>query len=265
MIRLIATDLDGTLLDDQKRIPEEFFPTVKALEGKTTFVVASGRSYPKVEQDFMEGLKQLYFICDNGAAVWHQGRLLQHQSFSREELAQLIEELQKIPHILAILCGVKGVYHLDGGEEFERDLRSYYINDHVVQDLNQVEDEILKLAVCDLQGPENNSYPRLKDRFGEQFHLAISGRVWVDIMPAGINKGRALASLQRELGVSREETMAFGDFYNDVELLAQAEYSYVMENADQDMKQYGKRIAPSNNQNGVMRVIGEQFPELKIQ
>ena len=57
--------------------------------------------------------------------------------------------------------------------------------------------------------------------------------------------------------VSREETMVFGDYYNDIEMLKKAEYSFVMENAPEDMKQYGKYIAASNTEAGVLRAILE--------
>lgn len=65
--------------------------------------------------------------------------------------------------------------------------------------------------------------------------------------------------LQQRLQIQKEETMAFGDFYNDIELLQAAKYSYVMENANYDMRQYGNHIAPSNDKGGVMKVIYQQL------
>ena len=85
--------------------------------------------------------------------------------------------------------------------------------------------------------------------------MVVSGPYWVDVMLKGVSKGTAVAFLQKKLGISREETMAFGDFYNDVEMLQQAEYSFVMENAEEKMKQYGNYTAPKNTDNGVMRMI----------
>lgn len=77
----------------------------------------------------------------------------------------------------------------------------------------------------------------------------------MDVVSKGINKGVALEKIQRTMGVSMEETMAFGDFYNDVELLGRAHYSFVMENSNDDMRKYGNFMAASNNNLGVIRAI----------
>ena len=80
--------------------------------------------------------------------------------------------------------------------------------------------------------------------------------------------GAALAHLQKELGISPDETMAFGDYYNDAGFLARASYSFVMENADEEMRKYGNFTAPPNTQYGVIRTIrryvleGETLPSL---
>jgi len=83
----------------------------------------------------------------------------------------------------------------------------------------------------------------------------VSGKHWVDINNKGVNKGIALEEIQKSLNISYEETMAFGDFYNDISMLEKAYYSFVMENANEDMKQYGNFIAESNVNNGVLKAI----------
>ncbi|MGI5959734.1 MAG: HAD family hydrolase [Massiliimalia sp.] len=265
MIRLIASDLDGTLLDDQKRIPPEFFPTVKEWSQKgVLFAAASGRSYPKVEEEFRQGTDDMYFICDNGAAVWHRGELLYSRTIPDEEVKALLQELTQCPDVLPILCGLNGAYHPPFPKGFEKHVCTYYSNDQVVEDLFSVSDGILKIAVCDLKGPQNNSYAVLTKKFGDQYNFAVSGAVWMDIMVADVDKGKGLQMIQEKYGISREETLAFGDYYNDVELLQQAEFSYVMENANEDMKQYGKFIAPSNNDQGVMKVILQYLKDCNL-
>lgn len=70
MVKLIATDMDGTLLDDKKRLPAEFPQLLKVLtERKVAFAVASGRSYPALQTLFQEKTDSLLLICDNGAHV----------------------------------------------------------------------------------------------------------------------------------------------------------------------------------------------------
>ena len=85
--------------------------------------------------------------------------------------------------------------------------------------------------------------------------MAVSGDHWMDIMNQGVNKGSALQKLQKKLGITPEETMAFGDYYNDVEMLQQAAYSFVMENANPDLRPFGRYLAKSNREYGVAQAI----------
>ncbi len=115
----------------------------------------------------------------------------------------------------------------------------------------------MKIAIYDPDDPSKNSYPVLSRILNDQMSLAVSGSLWMDVMNNNIDKGRSLSEIQKDLGISREETMAFGDFYNDLTLLECAQYSYVMENANDDMKKAGKFIAKSNSEYGVTKAITE--------
>jgi len=96
--------------------------------------------------------------------------------------------------------------------------------------------------------------------------LQISGPEWMDVMNPGINKGGALKDLQERLNVSFEETMAFGDFFNDIGLLENAGCSFVMANSHPDMLPKGRYVAKSNVEYGVTDAIrryvldGEPYP-----
>ena len=81
----------------------------------------------------------------------------------------------------------------------------------------------------------------------------------MDVMNSGVNKGAALRTIQEKLGISREETMSFGDYLNDYELLLEAKESYAMANAHDKLKEIAAHIAPSNREQGVMRVIRREL------
>ncbi len=259
MIKLIITDMDGTLLDDKKHLPAEFPQILRRLRDRgIQFAVGSGRSYPILRQDFAEYLGELYFICDNGSILLKDDQIQYSSPFSRELTLEISEVCRSIQGIVPVLCGKKSAYHTPCPQEYEGALRSYYNQEHILSDLREfasVEDEILKFAIFDPQGGANHSYPVLNQLFSDRCNVVVSGPYWVDVMLKGVSKGTAVAFLQKKLGISREETMAFGDFYNDVEMLQQAEYSFVMENAEEKMKQYGNYTAPKNTDNGVMRMI----------
>jgi len=247
--------MDGSLLDDEKRIPPEFYEILPRLKEKgIVFVVASGRSYSTLKRNFADVSDEISYICDNGAYVVHSGAAA-IDVIPRSLLNPLIKECDKLQNIQLILCGAQAAYMKAFTPEFNSEIGSYYISRQFVDDLSTVEDDIFKVAICDMRHPEEHTYPYLNERFGSTLSLQISGKIWMDIMNRGINKGAALEKIQSALGITPEETMAFGDFYNDIELLGRAQYSFVMENSNDDMRRYGNFIAESNNDKGVIKAI----------
>ncbi len=257
MIRLIASDMDGSLLNDEKKIPQEFFKILPRLKQKgISFVVASGRSYSTLKENFGSASNEIGYICDNGAYVVHGGDAV-IDTIPRELFRPMIQACGQLNGVQLVLCGLHATYHKSYTPEFDFEIGSYYNNRIMMDDLAAVEDDIFKVSICDMNDPASYTYPFLKKRFGDSLSLQISGKVWMDVMNLGINKGVALGKIQNELGISPEETMAFGDFYNDIELLGRAQYSFVMENSNDDMRAYGNFVAASNNESGVIRAIKE--------
>ena len=97
----------------------------------------------------------------------------------------------------------------------------------------------------------------MHEALGNAYELLISGDCWMDIMCKGVTKGAALQGLQERMGITPAETMAFGDYDNDISMLQHAEFSYAMENASERVRQQAKHIAPANTKNGVVRVLCE--------
>ena len=257
MIRLIAADLDGSLLPDDKRVPEEFFRLLPELEKRgISFFTASGRTFHTLYHNFAPVADRIGYICENGACVVMDGKTIISHTINPVRAQGIFEAAKLLPDVQLVLCGKKSAYHLDYPQRFHEHTMSYHVNHTVISDYAQARDEFYKIAVCDLRGPENNSFPFFKERFGQEFGMFISGKYWMDIMVPSVNKGKALAQIQQLLSVHPDETLAFGDYYNDVELLQQAGYGYVMKNAADGMKKHAKLITPhTNNENGVLEVI----------
>ncbi len=264
MIKLIASDMDGTLLDDDKNLPPDFFEILDRLgRNNIQFVVASGRSYPALTPIFGSHSKNMSFICDNGAYIMENGVNAFTGGIDPDTLKDIIRVChEKLPEAYLVLCGQKGLYCTDRYKpRSEKELGFYYNSRTVLDDLTTVDDVIFKIAIYDENDPQKYSYPVLKEIYGDSLSLVVSGHLWMDIMRKGISKGAAMESIQRSTGVSHDETMAFGDFYNDVDLLKSAGYSFVMENANEDMKQYGRFIAADNNSGGVTKAIRKYLDE----
>lgn len=267
MIKLIATDMDGTLLDSNKNLPPDFFQLLDRLErNDIKFVVASGRSYTALEPIFKEYCKKSTLICDNGAFIVKNGNVEFVSSIAPEKIRQVIRTCaEKLPGVYPVMCGTKGIY-VSKRSSFrsQKELGFYYGSRILCDNLEDVTDTIFKIAIYDENDPQKYSFPVLSKIFGGEMALLVSGHLWMDVMNSGINKGAALAKIQNSLGISRDNTMAFGDFYNDIDLLMQAKYSYVMANANDDMKQYGKFTALSNDEYGVSIAITEYLDKNRI-
>lgn len=256
MIKLIATDMDGTLLNEKGQIPENFHYILDKLEEKNVkFVVASGRPYFTLYENFAPVSNKLYYICDNGAFVVEKGEIISISIMDKFKVNEMIHCIESIPNTEIILCGKNGAYHKPCAKEFSFEIDKYYVKKHVVEDLTKVNDEIFKIAICSLNSSAATSHNILTSKFGKEFMVVVSGEAWIDIMNQDVNKGAALKKIQESENFSYNETMVFGDFYNDIEMLKNAHYSFVMENANEDIKQHGNFIAPKNTENGVIKTI----------
>lgn len=257
MIKLIASDMDGTLLNDRKELPPDFFEVLDSLEQRgIRFTVASGRSYDAVTHLFPEEYRpRMGFICDNGANVYYCGEQVSVTPLDRETFEQLIRACDRIGELRVLVCAGKGTYHLTADPVFTEEIAKYYKNHIPCDDLLSVDDVIYKVAVCDVQGTEKRAKPALDAIMGDKLNVQVSGPIWMDVMSAGVNKGSALERLAGHLKLDRGEVMAFGDYYNDAEMLRFAGWSFAMENGHPDVKRIARFLARSNNENGVVRAI----------
>ena len=254
-IRLIATDLDGTLVDDAKQIHDALWPLIDELHRRgIAFCPASGRQYYNLLEHFEAVADELVFIAENGTYVVARGRELFAECLPLEAARQVVVRTRSLSGAFAVLCGKRSAYVERSGPEFLVHARPYYARLEVVGDLLEVADDILKVAIYDFVSAEQNTARALADLAAEH-QVVVSGGHWVDVMSQAAGKGRALRRIQAALQVAPEQTMAFGDFLNDLEMLDAAAYSFAMANAHPLVKQRACWIAPTNNANGVVRTI----------
>jgi Cof subfamily protein (haloacid dehalogenase superfamily) len=254
MIKLIATDMDGTLLDENGHLPEGFTDILDRLRAKNIkLVVASGRPYYTLQTNFGPVGRYLSYICENGALVVDNNEIIYKNLITHDMVQVIIKEAKKVKSNALVLCSPNCAYTENYSEEQLAEIKKYYTSLNVVDDLSKVDDDIIKITICNLEGSDNI----LDGKFNDDFNIVSTASIWIDIMNKGVNKGIALKDLMDTDNISKEETMVLGDYYNDIEMLEQAEYSFVMENAPEDMKQYGKYIAANNVEHGVLRAILE--------
>jgi Cof subfamily protein (haloacid dehalogenase superfamily) len=255
-MRFVASDMDGTLLDSDGVLNQEFFSVFWQLkQNNIMFAAASGRQYDSLKQIFEPVDQEIFYIAENGALVMYQGKELYSSQMDANLIRDIIEETRKIEGSHIVACGKRGAYVETDEPLVIAEVKKYYSNYFIIHDLFEVDDEIIKLAICHFGGSEEYLYPKVMNKFGTHAQVVISSKIWLDIMNLGVSKGSAIKKLQELLSFNHFQTMCFGDYFNDVEMLKSAYYSYAVENAHEDVKPYARFIAPANSDNGVLSVI----------
>ena len=262
-IKLVASDMDGTLLNSQHELNPSFFDLFHQMKTKgILFVAASGRQYFNIINQFESIKDEIVLIAENGSYVMYKDEEILVQAMDREVTMEQIITARSIDKSFVILCGKKCAYIENDHPDFMRHVKMYYDKYQVVDDLLKVEDDqFLKIAICDFAGSENNSYHYFKNK-RDSLQLKVSGNIWLDISHWLANKGRALNVVQKKFGIGFQETMVFGDYLNDLEMIQQASFSYAMKNAHPDIKKAARYLTKSNDENGVCIIIQKMLSEI---
>jgi len=264
MIRLIASDMDGTLLDSKKNMPADILHVVRALRGMgVQFVIASGRQYAALRRDLGELADEVIFLAENGALVMENDQQLFIDPLPADIIRPIIERTRDMAGVHPVICRAgAALIEKSAPEEFIRNVNLYYDSTEIVDNLLDVCDgleDVCKVAFYDEGDAEHHEYPLLREILPDSLAVILSGYSWVDVMKPGANKGRAMRMLQRIKGIGPDQCMAFGDYLNDLEMLGSVTESYAMKNALPEIRAAAKYIAPGNDENGVVRVIRERF------
>lgn len=241
MIKLIASDLDGTLLQNgAQELSPGTAELIQELIGQgRVFAAASGRQYPNLQRLFKKVQNEIAYICENGSLVLYQGRILEKHTIDRETGQEILGAIMERDGCEVLLSGVNTCYIQPKEQAYAIHLQEVVKNTvTVVEDILAAEEPYLKISIFEKAGIRQRSEAYWRSRFGDKVTVVTSGNTWLDMVPKGVHKGAALAVLQKELGITPAETMAFGDHYNDVEMLDQVGYSFAMKNARPEIKAY---------------------------
>lgn len=265
MIKWIISDMDGTLLIDNNRLPDDFDEVMAMLKQRNImFSPASGRQYQALAVHFPKYKDDLLFISENGTYVCQHGKELFSYTLSADTVKCTLDRILKLPDVFIVVSGKKGSYVISQDSAFLKELNLYFTQYTLIDDFYKIDDEIIKFSICDAHNhnARENIYDKIQS-FNDKVHVVLSSEIWVDIMPAGANKGLAIRKLQEKLHIKPEECVAFGDYLNDYEMLQSVYYSFAMENAAPELKKIARFQAPPNYENGVMRTIRKLIAENK--
>ena len=265
-IKLIATDMDGTLLDPKGQVD---LPRLEKLldqleERGIRFVIATGNEIHRVKQLLGHLTERVVLIVANGARIFEGNQLLQAQTWDDDMVNRALEFFKgRECQDQFVVTSMNGGFVKEGTvftqlENFMTPemLELFYQRMNFVEELeSHLFGGVLKMSLVVGEERSDSVLEEINQLFNGHVQAVSSGYGCIDILQAGIHKAWGLQELLKRWDIKAEEIMAFGDSENDVEMLQLAGIAYAMENAEERVKEIATEVAPANSQAGVYQVL----------
>lgn len=258
MIKLVVSDVDGTLVPDGSSVLNpEYYQVIKQLKKKgIIFAAASGRQYASLLKLFEPVKDDIIFIAENGAFISCRDNVMAVEVMNRQITNELIEDMKKIPDCEILASGKYIAYtEADNKEFLDWMINGYNFDIEKVDDILAVSEDFIKVSLYNKEDASQAAQETLVPKWKEKIKIVCAGKEWMDCMNKTVNKGAALEKIQKNMGVSKQETMVFGDNLNDIEMLKCAVESYAIGNAREEVKAAAKNVADTNTNDGVLKQI----------
>ena len=265
MIKLIASDIDGTLVPDgtSKIDPNMLKVVDRCLRNGIKFVGASGRQFISIARLFEPVKDDIYYISDGGGLVRDIKQVYSANAINPVNLAAMVKDVKQLDNCDIMLAGLDWSYAEDEGEMFRWVRDSYRFHIKAVGDFDKVmHEDITKLSIYKPGNCEEVVNEWFTAKWQNKYRITSAGTMWMDVVNMYSYKGNALRALQERLGITKEETMAFGDNVNDLGMLAEAGESWAIGSAREEVKAAAKHIAPPLSEYGVTTVITEYLDSI---
>ncbi len=267
MIKLIASDIDGTLIaEGTHEFPKELGDVIDRLKKQgIMFVAASGRQYKSMYRLFQDKAEDVIFVSGNGSYIRCRDYDIREYRMPKDILQRLVKEIRSMEQEgYCFMAESKDTAYVEVNSEEFKDLlvNGYHYEITPVKDILKECDDVLKISLyhkTNIQAAADKMIPQWQ----QELKVLRSGTNWVDFMPAGVDKGNAIASIQQVMGIKKEETVVFGDNNNDVGMFEQAKYSYAVESAPKEVIKQAAYIAKTPEKQGVIRLLQQLTDRLE--
>lgn len=271
-IKIIATDMDGTLLDPKGQVD---LPRLEKIldqleERGIRFVIATGNEIHRVKQLLGHLTERVVLIVANGARIFEGNQLLQAQTWDDDMVNRALEFFKgRECQDQFVVTSMNGGFVKEGTvftqlENFMTPemIELFYQRMNFVEELeSHLFGGVLKMSLVVGEERSDSVLEEINQLFNGHVQAVSSGYGCIDILQAGIHKAWGLQELLKRWDIKAEEIMAFGDSENDVEMLELAGVSYAMENAEETVKEVATKIAPANSRAGVYQVLENWLEE----
>ena len=265
-IKLIATDMDGTLLDPKGQVD---LPRLEKIldqleERNIRFVIATGNEIHRVRQLLGHLTNRVVLIVANGARIFENDQLIQYHTWDDQVVDKALKFFKgRECQDQFVVTSMNGGFVKKGTVFTELDkFMTPEMIELLYQRMNFVDElqtdlfgGVLKMSLVVGEERSDTVLQEINQLFNGHVQAVSSGYGCIDILQEGIHKAWGLQELLKRWDIKSQEIMAFGDSENDVEMLELAGIAYAMENADDKAKAVATDLAPSNSQAGVYQVL----------
>jgi len=257
MIKLVAVDMDGTFLNSHSDYDHEAFRDVfeKMKDRDMMFVIASGNQAGAMYERIRPFGDDIYFVCDNGAYIGKGQSLIKTKTLPQDDALKILDLLLPYDNLNLVYSCEKAAHLLKKDKYCDSIIHKYYRDVVYEDDLKTVTDPVLKFSIRDPECHIKDYINILQPLLPEGYMAMTTGNEWFDIISIQATKGEGIRVLQEAYHLSEDECMCFGDQMNDMSLFEVCTYSYAMANAVPELKKKAYGIAPSNDDNGVIKTI----------
>ncbi len=242
MLKLVVSDIDGTLLLDGKReLSDEIYDIILELKRRGIFfVAASGRQLTNMRNLFMPITDEVLYVGENGAICqWGEEPIVLFE-FDRELAMRILREVEKIPECKVGVSTPNTQYIKSGDRAFYDYMTGFSkYRTTTIDSFENITEPILKIAFYNDDAFDEH-YEYFKTMFEKEIRVAKAGNGWVDFISFDSNKGTGVKFLLDKLSISPSEVICFGDQQNDIEMLDLIERSYAMKHAKPEVQQHAK-------------------------
>ena len=265
-IRVIATDMDGTLLDPKGQLD---LPRLEKILDKLDqcdirFVIATGNEVHRMRQLLGHLAERVVLVVANGARIFENNELIQAQTWDDAIVDRALAHFKgRECQDQFVVTAMNGGFVKEGTVFTELDkFMTPEMIEQLYQRMNFVDEfdpnlfgGVLKMSMVVGEERSESVLQEINDLFDGHVRAVSSGYGCIDILQDGIHKAWGLVELLKRWNLKPEQIMAFGDSENDIEMLELAGISYAMENAEEAVKRVATKVAPANSQAGVYKVL----------
>ena len=252
--KAVFFDIDGTLWDEHFVIPESTKEAIRKLRenGQLAFL-CSGRTRAFIQDERLLALGFDGIVAGCGTWIEMDGKTLFYKKLEQELIEDTIHILKEYG-IPTVYEGSRNLY-MDL-EEFEEDPYGLRLKETLGEDLLPVtgNEAIMEISKFSCSTPDD-AYLKVLSHLEENFTPLVHDAACAEFIPKGFSKASGIEKTCELLGIEKEDTYAFGDSINDVEMLKQAYYSFAVANARDEVKKAARFQADSNVNNGVLKIL----------